>query len=73
MALLPVNYALKEVAEALEDDISPSPPGSLGHTARQVSGKVKVICGVFYVNCDTIACVCHVLVHIIINIIVFIQ
>ena len=38
VAFLPVNYALKEVAEALEDDITPSPPSSLGHTSRQISG-----------------------------------
>ena len=36
---LPINYALKEVAEALEDEPSPSPPSSLGHTTtRQISG-----------------------------------
>ena len=44
VANLPINYALKEVAEALEDEISPSPPSSLGHTSRQVSGKLKVVC-----------------------------
>lgn len=38
---LPINYALKEVAEALEDDITPSPPSSMGHhhhPNRQQSG-----------------------------------
>ena len=38
VSFLPINYALKEVAEALEDDITPSPPTSLGHTSRQISG-----------------------------------
>ena len=36
---LPINYALKEVAEALEDEIAQSPPSSMGHQPiRQQSG-----------------------------------
>lgn len=47
---LPINYALKEVAEALEDDISP--PASLGHPSRQISGMdSESRLGVFVASC----------------------
>ena len=41
VATLPTNYALREVAEALEDDVTLAPPlGSMGHhhPSRQLSG-----------------------------------
>ena len=41
VAALPTNYALREVAEALEDDVTLAPPlGSMGHhhPSRQLSG-----------------------------------
>jgi hypothetical protein len=44
VAALPTNYALREVAEALEDDVALAPPlGSLGHhhPSRQLSGTQK--------------------------------
>ncbi len=43
VAALPTNYALREVAEALEDDVALAPPlGSMGHhPSRQLSGTQK--------------------------------